>query len=47
MDVGMDGSIGFKPYDLRDLINTMKKFPIGSELGDNDHHLDNLLNVDK
>jgi calcineurin-like phosphoesterase family protein len=47
MDVGMDGSIGFVPYDLRDLINAMKKRPIGSELGADDHHMDDLINKDK
>lgn len=46
MDVGMDGSVDFAPYDLRLLINHLKKLPIGSEMGpDDDHHLDDLKNV--
>lgn len=46
MDVGMDGNLDFAPYDLRKLINDMKKRKIGSELGD-DHHIDDMQNVDK
>jgi calcineurin-like phosphoesterase family protein len=45
MDVGMDGSIGFVPYDLKDLIKAIKLRPIGSELGADDHHMDDLKNV--
>jgi hypothetical protein len=47
MDVGVDGNPEFAPYDLRKLINDMKKRPIGSELGTDDHHLDDLINKDK
>ena len=45
MDVGMDGNLEFEPYDLRKVINDMKKRPIGSELGVDDHHVDELKNV--
>jgi calcineurin-like phosphoesterase family protein len=45
MDVGMDGSLGFEPYDLKRLIGDMKKVPIGSELGPLDHHNDDMKNV--
>jgi calcineurin-like phosphoesterase family protein len=46
MDIGMDGNPGFEPYDLKLLINSMKKLPIGSEMGaGDDHHLDDLKNV--
>jgi calcineurin-like phosphoesterase family protein len=45
MDVGMDGSPDFTPYDLRKLINDMRKRPIGSDLGVEDHHIDELKNV--
>jgi calcineurin-like phosphoesterase family protein len=46
MDVGMDGHPEFRPYDLhREIMNPMKKQPIGSELGDDEHHIDKLKNV--
>jgi calcineurin-like phosphoesterase family protein len=45
MDVGVDGNPDFAPYDLRKVINDMKKRPIGSELGVEDHHVDELKNV--
>jgi calcineurin-like phosphoesterase family protein len=45
MDVGMDGNPDFAPYDLRKVINDMKKRPIGSDLGVDDHHTDDLVNV--
>ena len=45
MDVGMDGNLEFAPYDLRKVINDMKKRPIGSELGVDDHHVDEMKNV--
>ena len=45
MDVGMDGNLEFAPYDLRKVINDMKKRPIGSELGVDDHHTDEMQNV--
>ena len=43
----MDGSVDFAPYDLKRLINEMKKRKIGSELGSDDHHMDEMLNVDR
>jgi calcineurin-like phosphoesterase family protein len=45
MDVGMDGNPDFAPYDLRKVINDMKKRPIGSDFGVDDHHTDDLVNV--
>jgi calcineurin-like phosphoesterase family protein len=46
MDVGMDGHLEFRPYDLhREILNPMKKQPIGSELGVDDHHTDEMKNV--
>ena len=45
LDVGIDGNADFAPYDLRIVINDMKKRPIGSELGVDDHHIDELKNV--
>lgn len=45
IDVGLDGSDGFQPYDLGLLINDMKQIPIGSELGSLDHHNDDMKNV--
>jgi len=47
MDVGMDGNPDFAPYDLKRLINDMKKREIGSELGADDHHIDEMINVDR
>ena len=47
MDVGMDGNPDFAPYDLKRLLNDMKKRPIGSEMGTDDHHLDDMQNVDR
>ena len=47
MDVGMDGHLEFRPYDLhREILNPMKKQPIGSELGVDDHHVDEMKNVE-
>jgi calcineurin-like phosphoesterase family protein len=46
MDVGFDGHPQFKPYDLyRDCIVPLKKLPIGSELGNEDHHADLTKNI--
>lgn len=45
MDIGMDGSIGMMPYDLKELIKVMKKLPIGSEMGSLDHHLDDMVGI--
>lgn len=47
MDVGVDGNPNFAPYDLKRLINDMKKREIGSELGSDDHHIDEMINVDR
>ena len=47
MDVGMDGNPDFAPYDLKRLLNDMKKRPIGSEMGTDDHHMDDMQNVDR
>ena len=46
MDVGMDGSLEFAPYDLKDVINALKKHQIGTEMGAEDHHMDDLQNVE-
>ena len=45
MDVGLDGTNDFSPYDLKVLLNSMKKLPIGSELGALDHHLDDVKGI--
>jgi calcineurin-like phosphoesterase family protein len=45
MDVGLDGSPGMMPYDLNELIKSLKKLPIGSEMGPLDHHLDDMKNI--
>ena len=45
IDVGMDGSVGFEPYDLSELIKFMLKQPIGSEMGPLDHHLDDMKGI--
>lgn len=46
MDVGMDGHPEFRPYDLRrEIIPLMRKIPVGSELGQDDHHTDDLKGV--
>jgi hypothetical protein len=42
----MDGSVGFMPYDLKELLKELKKHKIGSELGSLDHHLDEMLGVE-
>jgi calcineurin-like phosphoesterase family protein len=43
MDVGLDGNLEFRPYDLhREVINPLKRLQIGSELGALDHHIDLL-----
>jgi calcineurin-like phosphoesterase family protein len=44
MDVGMDGNLKFRPYDLhREIMNPMKKIEIGSELGGLDHHTNEVI----
>ena len=46
MDVGMDGCLEFRPYDLiGEIIPRLKKIPIGSEMGQMDHHTDGMENV--
>jgi calcineurin-like phosphoesterase family protein len=46
MDVGMDGHPEFRPYNVRrEIIPMMQKRPIGSELGSDDHHTDDLKGV--
>ncbi len=46
MDVGMDGSLGFRPYDFEhEVLKPMLKVPIGSEMGSLDHHNDEMQNV--
>jgi calcineurin-like phosphoesterase family protein len=48
MDVGMDGHPEFRPYHLiREVVPLINKRPIRSELGDFDHHTDEILNKDK
>jgi hypothetical protein len=47
MDIGMDGNPDFSPYNLHDVIKLLKKRQIGSEMGALDHHMDDMLNVDK
>lgn len=46
MDVGMDGHPEFRPYNVRkEIIPIMKKIPVGSELGQDDHHTDKMKGV--
>jgi calcineurin-like phosphoesterase family protein len=45
MDIGMDGNLDFAPYDLKEVIKTLKKYQIGSEMGALDHHLDNIVGI--
>jgi calcineurin-like phosphoesterase family protein len=46
MDVGMDGHPEFRPYNVRrEIIPIMRKIPVGSELGQDDHHTDDLKGV--
>jgi calcineurin-like phosphoesterase family protein len=48
MDVGMDGHPEFRPYNVyREVIPLLRNRPKVSEIGDYDHHLDNLQNKDK
>lgn len=47
MDVGMDGNLEFAPYDLKEVIKALKRHQIGSEMGPDDHHMDEIQNVDK
>lgn len=46
MDVGMDGSPEFRPYDFEhEILKPMLKVAIGSEMGELDHHNDEMQNV--
>lgn len=46
MDVGMDGHPEFRPYNIRrEIIPIMNKIPIGSELGQDDHHTGDMKGV--
>lgn len=48
MDIGMDGHPEFRPYNVyREVIPLLRNRPKVSEIGDYDHHLDNLQNKDK
>jgi calcineurin-like phosphoesterase family protein len=48
MDVGMDGHPEFRPYNMMDeVIPLLRHRPKISEVGEYDHHLDNIQNKDK
>jgi hypothetical protein len=48
MDIGMDGHPEFRPYNVyREVIPLLRNRPKVSEIGDYDHHLDELQNKDK
>jgi calcineurin-like phosphoesterase family protein len=48
MDVGMDGHTEFRPYNVyREVVPLLRNRPKVSEIGDHDHHLDELQNKDK
>jgi calcineurin-like phosphoesterase family protein len=48
MDVGMDGHTEFRPYNVyREVVPLLRNRPKVSEIGDYDHHLDELQNKDK
>jgi calcineurin-like phosphoesterase family protein len=48
MDVGMDGHHEFRPYNMMDeVIPLLRHRPKISEVGEYDHHLDNIQNKDK
>jgi calcineurin-like phosphoesterase family protein len=47
MDVGMDGHPEFRPYNvMREVVPLLRHRPKASEIGDFDHHLDDLVNKD-
>lgn len=47
MDVGMDGHPEFRPYNVMDeVVPLLRHRPKVSEIGDYDHHLDNIQNKD-
>jgi calcineurin-like phosphoesterase family protein len=48
MDVGMDGHTEFRPYNVyREIVPLLRNRPKVSEIGEYDHHLDELQNKDK
>jgi calcineurin-like phosphoesterase family protein len=48
MDIGMDGHPEFRPYNVyREVVPLLRNRPKVSEIGEYDHHLDNLQNKDK
>ena len=48
MDVGMDGHTEFRPYNVyREAVPLLRNRPKVSEIGEYDHHLDELQNKDK
>ena len=47
MDVGMDGHPEFRPYNVyREIVPLLRHRPKVSEIGDYDHHLDDIVNKD-
>jgi calcineurin-like phosphoesterase family protein len=47
MDVGMDGHPEFRPYNVMDeVVPLLRHRPKKSEIGDYDHHLDDIQNKD-
>lgn len=47
MDVGMDGHPEFRPYNIMsEVVPLLRHRPKMSELGDYDHHLDDIVNKD-
>jgi calcineurin-like phosphoesterase family protein len=46
MDVGLDGNMYFRPYDIMKVIEMLEEREIGSDMGGMDHHVDNLKNVE-
>lgn len=48
MDIGMDGHPEFRPYNVyREVVPLLRNRPKISEVGDYDHHLDDIQNKDK
>jgi calcineurin-like phosphoesterase family protein len=46
IDCGLDGHPEFRPYNLyREIIIPMDKIPVGSELGGDDHHTDDIVGI--
>lgn len=47
MDVGLDGHPEFRPYNIIDeVVPLLRHRPKVSEIGEYDHHLDNIINKD-